>query len=98
VAAGAGGNLGEVDRARLLRAFGDRLRGIRKRAGYTQDSLAAATGLSRDGLAHLERGTRQPRLITLLILADGLGVSPAELLDGLSVSGLRAADSSQLGS
>jgi len=33
--------------------------------------------------ARLERGGREPRLTTLLHLADGLGVEPGELVNGL---------------
>jgi transcriptional regulator with XRE-family HTH domain len=75
--------LREPVRTQRLRAFGDRLRSVRRRLGYTQESLAEATGLSRSALAKLERGEREPRLITLLILVDGLEVSSAELLDEL---------------
>jgi transcriptional regulator with XRE-family HTH domain len=34
----------------------------------------------------MERGAREPRLTTILRLADGLGVQPGELLDDLGAA------------
>jgi len=34
-------------------------------------------------IGRLERGGREPKLTTILRLADGLGVEPGELLNGL---------------
>jgi DNA-binding XRE family transcriptional regulator len=42
--------------------FGDLLRRLRKRAGMTQDDLAAATGYSRSLIGALERNDRLPNV------------------------------------
>jgi transcriptional regulator with XRE-family HTH domain len=63
--------------------FGRNLCLVRRRCGYSQEQLAARAGLSRDTIHKLEGGKRSPRLGTLLVLADTLGVSPCELLEGL---------------
>ncbi|MCA8287292.1 helix-turn-helix domain-containing protein [Burkholderia vietnamiensis] len=53
----------------------ERLRTIRKRAGLSQDELAARASLARPNLASVEQGRRANlRLSTLSRLADVLGV------------------------
>lgn len=47
----------------------------------TVDDVAEATGLNRKSVIHAENATVVPSLVTLLLIADALGVSVAELLD-----------------
>jgi transcriptional regulator with XRE-family HTH domain len=63
--------------------FGRNLCLIRRRRGFSQERLAWRAGLSRDTIHKLETGKRSPRLGTILILADTLGVDPGEFLKGL---------------
>jgi len=65
-------------------AFGQRLRELRNRQGLSQDALAHATDIHPTAIGRMERGSREPRLTTILRLARGLGVEPGELLDGLA--------------
>lgn len=59
--------------------FGDLLRRHRLAVGLTQEELAERAGLSRRGIADLERGTRQtPRKETVALLAEALGLSEGE--------------------
>lgn len=59
--------------------FGARLRGLRQKAGLTQEDLADRAGLSVNGISALERGTRrQPYPHTVRMLADALGLSELE--------------------
>src|SRR5262249_54704396 len=59
--------------------FGAVLRRHRLRAGLTQEALAARAQLSAEAISTLERGTRRaPRQATIDLLADALGLSPAE--------------------
>jgi transcriptional regulator with XRE-family HTH domain len=67
----------------IARQFGRNLREVRHRAGISQESLSVRASLHRTEIGLLERGTRVPRIDTLLRLALALGVSPEELLDGL---------------
>lgn len=60
--------------------FGDVLRGLRKEAGITQETLALDAELDRTYISMLERGQRQPTLQTLLALARCLGVSAAQIV------------------
>jgi transcriptional regulator with XRE-family HTH domain len=83
-------NLGELaykdGRRRLLKRFGANLRRVRRNqgGGVSQEHLAALTGLHRTEIGKLEQGVVEPKLSTLLILAEGLDVSVEELLEDLS--------------
>jgi transcriptional regulator with XRE-family HTH domain len=75
----------KVERARLLLAFGGKLRAERERRNLSQEALADIVNVHRTHLSALEQGLREPGLAMLLILAGGLGVSPETLLAGLFV-------------
>jgi transcriptional regulator with XRE-family HTH domain len=47
----------------------------------TVDDVAEATGLNRKTVIHTENAIVVPSLVTLLLIADALGVSVSELLD-----------------
>jgi transcriptional regulator with XRE-family HTH domain len=61
-------------------AFGLAVRHIRTERGMSQEQLAARSGLDRTYVSGLERGTRNPTLITQQRLAVALGVRVAELI------------------
>lgn len=67
-----------------LRRFGANVRAARLAQGWTQEDLAAKTGLSSVQISRVERGVREVRLTTVLRLLKALEASPAELLDGLA--------------
>jgi len=71
------------DPERASRAFGDRMRELRKREGISQDTLAREADIHPTSIGRLERGGREPKLTTVLRLADGLGVESGELLNRL---------------
>jgi transcriptional regulator with XRE-family HTH domain len=52
--------------------FAGRLRELREKAGLTQQQLADATGLTKDGIARLERGARSPVWETVVSLCKAL--------------------------
>lgn len=66
-------------------AFGERLRELRQRQRMSQDDLARAAEIHLTAIGRMERGGREPRLTTILRLAEGLGVEPGELVDRLPV-------------
>lgn len=70
-------------RERRLKAFGKRLAELRKAAGLTQERLAEKSALHPNYIGDLERGHRNPTLMTLHALAKGLGCGVAELVDDL---------------
>jgi transcriptional regulator with XRE-family HTH domain len=63
--------------------FAANLRQRRERAGLSQEALADACDLHRTEISLLERRKRSPRLETIVILSRGLGISAADLLDGI---------------
>jgi DNA-binding XRE family transcriptional regulator len=73
----------DQDRKQASSAFGKRLRELRDRQELSQDGLADATDIHPTAIGRMERGAREPRLTTILRLADGLDVQPGELLNDL---------------
>ncbi len=72
-----------AERARVLSVFGGQLRGLRKQRSLAQEALAEIASVHRNEIGVLERGQCEPGLLTLLIVAHALEVSPYVLLDGL---------------
>lgn len=75
----------EMDK--LLQGFAENLRRLRhaKERGYSQEDLCLDARLHRTAVGKLEVGRSEPYLSTLLILADTLGVTLDELVEGLPV-------------
>jgi transcriptional regulator with XRE-family HTH domain len=61
--------------------LGQRIRGLRSKAGMTLTELSKATGVSIGTLSQLERGLVSPTVRTLYTVANALGVMPAWLID-----------------
>ena len=74
-----------AERLALIRAFGKRVTRLREERGVSRQDLARMAGIDETSLATLERGQREPRLITLMRLSQGLDVSPNDLVRGLKV-------------
>lgn len=77
----AGHDAYTVERARLLKVFGENLCAERKQRSLSQEGLAEAASLHRNAIGVIERGECAPNLLTLLILANALEV-PLEVLTG----------------
>jgi transcriptional regulator with XRE-family HTH domain len=77
----------KAELAALLEVFGANVRRIRgsQRPYTSQERLAHATRLHRTEIGRIEQASVEPRLTTLVILADGLGVGVEDLLDGVWV-------------
>jgi len=71
------------DPKRVSAAFGWRLRKLRHRRQLSQDALAQAADIHSTAIGRMERGAREPRLSTILRLAEALDIQPGELLDDL---------------
>jgi transcriptional regulator with XRE-family HTH domain len=63
--------------------FGANLRAARLEAGLTQEQLSDLCGLHSTEISRLERAVREPRLGTIVQVARGLGLPPADLLSGI---------------
>lgn len=78
----------------MAHAFGTALREHRGRLKISQEEFAHRAGLDRTFASLLERGLRTPTLTVFFTIAEGLGVSPAELLrDTLANFEMRATQS-----
>ncbi|WP_044548943.1 helix-turn-helix domain-containing protein [Mesorhizobium japonicum] len=53
---------------------------LRREKGLTQEQVEARSGYSQQYLSSLERGRRNPTVITLFELSQALGVSHVELV------------------
>ncbi len=67
----------------ILLALGKRIRSERQRKRLSQEGFAAVCGLHRTEMGLLERGKTIPRLDTLLMVSEHLGIAISELLEGL---------------
>ncbi len=66
----------------LLKHLGRQLRKLREQTGKSQDTLANDSGLHRTYIGAVERGERNPTILTLSRYAAGLGLTVADLVDG----------------
>lgn len=64
----------------LLAVFGRVLREQRESLGLTQEEFAHRADVDRSFVSQIERGVRQPALMTIWKLARALEVSPSTLL------------------
>jgi len=64
--------------------FAANLKRERKRVGLSQEEVGFRAELHRTEIGMLERGTRLPRIDTLVRLAAAVECGPAELLDGIT--------------
>lgn len=67
----------------LAEQFGDGLRDLRNQRGLSQRALAGIARMHRTEIHMLEHGRREPRLRTIVVLADALHVDPSFLVVGL---------------
>lgn len=62
------------------RAIGSRIRDARLWANLTQERLSVRSGVDRQTINRIEQGHASPRVDTLLLLADAIGVPLADLV------------------
>lgn len=62
-----------------LAALGEALRTVRLRVGVSQERLAEMAGTDLTQVGGIERGTRNPTFLTLVRLADALGVTVGQI-------------------
>lgn len=83
------------------RVLGDRIRQRRKDLGYTQETLAHASGITTNAVQLIESGRGSAKfdgppsnltLATLFGLADALDIAPGALLDGLESTSSETGD------
>ncbi len=60
--------------------FGLVLKQQREKIGVSQEHIAFQSGLDRSFVSMLERGKRQPSLLTIFHLSQALSLKPSELV------------------
>jgi transcriptional regulator with XRE-family HTH domain len=63
--------------------FGNRLRYLRKKKGWTQAEMADLLGLDRSYVGEIEQGKRNPCLLNLEVIADGLKITLPKLFSNM---------------
>lgn len=67
----------------LLLQLGSRIRALRKAKKWTQTDMAVNLDMNRGHISDIESGKREVGLITLQIIARGLGTTMEQLLKDL---------------
>lgn len=65
----------------MRRLVGRNVKRARIAKGWTQELLAERSGFSQQYISGLERGQRNPTVVTLFEMAMTLGVTPIDLLE-----------------
>ncbi len=71
----------DADADRVIAAIVTRLREERKAKGLSMNRLAEEAGLTHVGVLNVENGKRSPQLLTVVKLADALGIRLSELFE-----------------
>lgn len=79
----------QADVAIEAEIFGRRLRRLRTDAGWTQEQLAEAAGITTTYTSDLERGTKVPSLTIVLRISRAFRISVAELLGDFTIEAVR---------
>jgi len=64
----------------MRRLVGRNFARLRKEKGFTQERFAEVSGFTQQYVSDLERGRRNPTVVTLFHLASALGVSHIDLV------------------
>jgi transcriptional regulator with XRE-family HTH domain len=68
----------------MRRLVGSNFARLRLEKGFTQERFAEVSGFTQQYVSDLERGKRNPTVVTLFHLASPLGVKPFDLLAELA--------------
>jgi transcriptional regulator with XRE-family HTH domain len=66
---------------RILRQFGDNVKRLRKKKGWSQEELAKRAGLHRTYIGSIERSERNVSLINIERIAKALSLRIRDLID-----------------
>ncbi len=72
-----------VPKHRALGALGLNLRQAREKEGLTQEKLAERANLDPTYISGIERGVRNPSVLSLIRVSEALGFTAADLLKGV---------------
>ncbi len=75
----------QAERTAFLERFAAQVRRVRDERGISQTELCKKSDLHRTEIGRIEGAETEPRLMTMVILADALGVKLDDLIDGLPI-------------
>ncbi|MDO8297736.1 MAG: helix-turn-helix transcriptional regulator [Caulobacter sp.] len=64
----------------MRRLVGENVKRLRLARGLTQEQFAERSGFSQQYISDLERGRRNPTVVSLFELAQALGAEPRDLI------------------
>jgi transcriptional regulator with XRE-family HTH domain len=64
----------------MRKTVGTNFMRLRKARGLTQEQVAETSGNGQNYISSLERGRRNPTVITLFLLAEAVGSTPRDLV------------------
>jgi transcriptional regulator with XRE-family HTH domain len=76
---------GVSDRGKTCRQFGEIVRELRTKQGFSQEAFADEVQIHRTYIGGIERGERNPTLTMICRIAKALHRSPSRLLRRLQV-------------
>ena len=72
-----------------LLLLGENVRSLRKTEGWSQEKLAEETDLHRTYISEVERGKRNPTLLTICKFAKAFGVEPTVFMEKIQAGAKR---------
>lgn len=63
----------------MRRLVGSNFAHLRRKAGMTQEEVAAKSGFSQQYISGLEQGRRNPTVVTIFELSQAVGATPLDL-------------------
>ena len=79
----ADGQKNKGDAEAFLRLLGERIRQLRRERHLSQEQLADAADLVQHYISQVEQGERNLSVTALRAIANGMGLTLAQMLDGL---------------
>jgi transcriptional regulator with XRE-family HTH domain len=76
----------------VLLALGKNVSELRSKKELTQEQLAERSGLDPSYISGIERGVRNPSVLSLVRLASGLGTTTSEVCRGVAVAATKKAE------
>lgn len=78
-----------MEKSEYQSQFGERLKQVRERAGFTQKQFAECIQSSQPTIVRLEAGTRMPEAFLVKLIAEKFGCNIDWLITGRGESGLK---------
>lgn len=71
----------DAHQQQIKKAFGERVRALRKQKGLAQETLALTCGLDRTYIGGVERGERNISLVNIFRISEALGINVKDFFD-----------------